>query len=180
MLAEIVGPLDGRRVAVDEQTGAMVRAGLLDGASIADAGHLLGAAKLSKTADELACIAEAQRLNELAMVETRAALVPGAPAARSPGCSCAASTPSAATTNMIDPIFQPMARRIADGPRTTTGDVAFPTGSGDPVFAEGDLVWVDTGIDHHGYASDFGRTWIVGREPDARRGAGCSSVGATS
>jgi Xaa-Pro dipeptidase len=68
---------------------------------------------------------------------------------------------------MIDPIFQPMARRVADGPRTTTGDVAFPTGVGDPVFAPGDLVWVAAGIDHLGYASDFGRTWIVGRDPDA-------------
>ena len=31
----------------------------------------------------------------------------------------------------------------------------------------GDVMWVDTGINLHGYASDFGATWIVGR--DARR-----------
>jgi Xaa-Pro aminopeptidase len=29
----------------------------------------------------------------------------------------------------------------------------------------GDVVWVDTGINLYGYASDFGATWIVGREP---------------
>ena len=27
-------------------------------------------------------------------------------------------------------------------------------------------MWIDTGINLHGYASDFGATWIVGREPD--------------
>ena len=30
----------------------------------------------------------------------------------------------------------------------------------------GDVVWLDTGINLHGYASDFGATWIVGRAPD--------------
>ena len=28
-------------------------------------------------------------------------------------------------------------------------------------------MWVDTGINYEGYASDFGATWIVGRAPDA-------------
>ena len=31
------------------------------------------------------------------------------------------------------------------------------------------MVWVDTGIAYHGYASDFGRTWVVGREPSAEQ-----------
>ena len=34
-------------------------------------------------------------------------------------------------------------------------------------FVDGDLVWVDAGVDHLGYASDFGRTWAVGRDPTA-------------
>jgi Xaa-Pro dipeptidase len=67
--------------------------------------------------------------------------------------------------NLIDPIFQPMPRRVVDGPRTTTGSAAFPVGVGDPTLCDGDLVWVDSGIDHLGYASDFGRTWVVGRDP---------------
>src|SRR5262249_52995076 len=29
----------------------------------------------------------------------------------------------------------------------------------------GDVVWVDTGINLHGYASDFGATWIIGQQP---------------
>src|SRR3546814_20527999 len=29
----------------------------------------------------------------------------------------------------------------------------------------GDVIWVDTGIHVGGYASDFGRTWIVGDDP---------------
>jgi Xaa-Pro dipeptidase len=68
---------------------------------------------------------------------------------------------------MIDPIFERVPRRRDHGPRTSTGHIAFPTGVDDPRFAQGDMVWVDAGMGHHGYMSDFGRTWIVGREPNA-------------
>ena len=44
--------------------------------------------------------------------------------------------------------------------------MAFPTGVDNPVFAEGDLVWVDAGVGWHGYMSDFGRTWVAGRDPN--------------
>jgi Xaa-Pro aminopeptidase len=166
VLADLVGDLAGRRIAVDVQTGAMLRAGVLDGADLVDAAPPMGAAKLTKTADELACIAEAQRRNEVAMVPAQRALRPGATRSAVAGAFLAGLREVGVEACMIDPIFQPMPRSVAEGPRTTTGDVAFPTGVGDPVFAEGDLVWVDAGVDHLGYASDFGRTWIVGRDPD--------------
>jgi Xaa-Pro dipeptidase len=167
VIAGICGPLAGRRVAVDEQTGAMLRAGLLDGATVLDASHLVAAAKIIKTLDELACIAAAQRRNEAAMPAAQEALRSGVPRSAVAGAFLCAllEAGSDAAANLIDPIFQPMPRSVADGPRTTTGTVAFPTGVGDPVFAEGDLVWVDSGIDHLGYASDFGRTWLVDRDP---------------
>lgn len=170
-LAEVAGPLAGRRVAVDVQTGAMLRAEVLAGAALADAAPVVGAAKLTKTADELACIAEAQRRNEQAMLATQLACRPGATRAEVAGAFLAELVRLGAGANLIDPIFQPMPRSRAAGPRTTTGDVAFPTGAGNPTFAEGDLVWVDTGIDHLGYASDFGRTWVVGRDPSPREQA---------
>ena len=166
-LADVVGPVAGRRLAVDEQTGAMVRAGVLAGVEIVDAAHLVGVTKLTKTADELACIAEAQRRNETAMVAVRAALRPGATRSELAGVFLAELAGLGTGANMIDPIFERMPRRVADGPRTTTGGVAFPTGLADVTFGEGDLVWVDSGVDHLGYASDFGRTWVVGREPRA-------------
>jgi Xaa-Pro aminopeptidase len=164
-LAEIAGPLAGKRVAVDVQTGAMLRSEVFAGAALADAGPVVGPAKLTKTADELSCIAEAQRRNEEAMVATQLACRPGATRADVAGVFLSELVRSGAGANLIDPIFQPMPRSRSAGPRTTTGDVAFPTGVGNPTFAEGDLVWVDAGIDHLGYASDFGRTWVVGRDP---------------
>lgn len=166
VLAEVAGRLAGRRVAVDEQTGAMLRAGVLDGATVVDASSLIGAVKLTKTADELACIAEAQRRNQRAMFAVREAARPGATRSEVAGTFLARLCELGVEASMIDPIFQPMPRSIARGPRTTTGNVAFPTGVGDPRFAEGDLVWVDTGIDYCGYVSDFGRTWVVGRDPN--------------
>ena len=167
VLGEIVGPLAGRRIAVDEQSGAMLRAGVLAGADVADASHLVGGAKLSKTADELACIAEAQRRNEEAMAAIQDQARPGATRSEVAGAFLARLSELGVEANLIDPIFQPMPRRVADGPRTTTETIAFPTGVADPAFADGDIVWVDSGIDHLGYASDFGRTWVIGRDPNA-------------
>jgi Xaa-Pro dipeptidase len=167
VVAEVVGPVAGRRVAVDEQTGAMLRAGVLDGADIADASHLVGAAKLTKTDDELACIAEAQRRNEEAMAAIQGTARVGATRGEVAGAFLARLVELGVESNLIDPIFQPMPRTVTDGPRTTTKTVAFPTGVADHTFGEGDLVWVDSGIDHLGYASDFGRTWVVGRDPNA-------------
>jgi Xaa-Pro aminopeptidase len=164
-LAAIAGPLAGRRVAVDEQTGAMLRAGVLAGAEVVDAAHLVGAAKLTKTPDELGCIAEAQRRNEAAMVAVEAAVRPGVTRAELAGLFLAELAARGVDANMIDPIFERMPRRVAEGPRTTTGGVSFPTGIPDVTFGAGDVVWVDTGVDHLGYASDFGRTWLVGRDP---------------
>jgi Xaa-Pro dipeptidase len=165
-LAGVLGPLGGRRIAVDEQTGAMLRAEVLDGAEVVDAGPLVGAAKVTKTPDELACIAEAQRRNERAMTAVQSRLRSATTRNELAGVFLSELT-DGGSANMIDPIFERMPRRVAAGPRTTTGGVAFPTGSTDVTFASGDLVWVDSGIDHLGYASDFGRTWVVGRDPTA-------------
>jgi Xaa-Pro dipeptidase len=166
-LAGVVGPLGGRRIAVDDQTGAMLRAGVLDGAEVVDAAHVVGAAKLTKSPDELACIAEAQRRNERAMAAVQAHVRPGVTRNRLAGAFLSVLALDGEAANMIDPIFERMPRRVVDGPHTTTGGVAFPTGTTDVTFAAGDLVWVDAGVDHLGYASDFGRTWVVGRDPTA-------------
>jgi Xaa-Pro aminopeptidase len=128
---------------------------------------VLGPARLCKTADELACIDLAQRRNEEAMEPAREACVPGARRSRVAGAFLRRLVELGGSPNLIDPIFEVVPRRRGDGWRTTTGHVAFPTGVGDPVFAAGDLVWVDAGIGVHGYASDFGRTWVVGRDPTA-------------
>jgi Xaa-Pro dipeptidase len=170
VLSEVVGPLTGRRVAVDEQTGAMLRASVLDGADVADASHIVGAAKLAKTDDELACIAEAQRRNEEAMAAIQATARSGATRSEVAGAFLARLIELGVEANLIDPIFQPMPRSVTDGPRTTIPTVAFPTGVGDSTFARGDIVWVDSGIDHLGYASDFGRTWVIGRDPNTAEG----------
>jgi Xaa-Pro aminopeptidase len=40
--------------------------------------------------------------------------------------------------------------------------VVFPTPTTNQSFAASDVIWVDTGIDYEGYASDFGCTFVVG------------------
>jgi Xaa-Pro aminopeptidase len=72
-----------------------------------------------------------------------------------------------ASGNVVDPIWQRMPDRLASGPRSVNGEVAFPLPSAEGELRDGDVLWVDTGIAYEGYVSDFGRTWIVGREPSA-------------
>ena len=167
-LAEAIGmatePSNAGRLAIDEMTGAMLRSGLLDGFDLLDAGRILGPARLVKTEDELACIDRAQRINEVAMEEVRTACLPGVRRSELAGLFISRVRQLGVDDVLI---FQPMPRNLSDGPRTSTDHVAFPTGVGDPLFNEEDLVWVDTGIGVEGYASDYGRTWVVGRDPSS-------------
>ncbi|MBC8364668.1 MAG: aminopeptidase P family protein [Actinobacteria bacterium] len=166
VLDDVLGDLSPEHVAVDGWTGPMLRAGTPTLVGSADARPVITAATICKTADELACISAAQRINEEAMLDVVAGLAPGVHRSDLAATFLRRIRELGIDRSMIDPIFQPMPRSVADGPRTTTGDVAFPTGLGDPAYSEGDLVWVDSGITVHGYASDFGRTWICGRGPN--------------
>jgi len=133
-----------------------------------DASTVLGPAKLTKTLDELECIRQAQALNERAMRDARAAAVPGARATDCSGAFLRAIADLGATANTVDPVFQVMPRSVADGGFSVTGEVVFPQPTTARTLETGDVMWVDTGINLFGYASDFGATWIIGREPNAR------------
>ncbi len=160
-LHELFG--QGARLGVDEVTHPMARA--LGGFELVSAAPALGAAKLCKSVDELACIRAAQRINERAMVDVQALLLPGARPTDLTGRFLRRIFELGADSNGIDPIWQPMPPTRAAGPWTTHGDIAFPTPSTTRPLSEGDVVWVDSGIHVEGYASDFGRTWIVGTDP---------------
>lgn len=132
---------------------------------VGGASAVMAAAKVTKTVDELACIRRAQSINEEAMRQVQPLLRPGVRQ-----CDLSARFLElvhclGATSNGIDPIWQPMPEALAAGPWTTHGGVAFPTASSDRILRDGEVIWVDTGIGFHGYASDFGRTWIVGEAP---------------
>jgi Xaa-Pro aminopeptidase len=135
-----------------------------------DAMPILGAAKLQKTGDELECIRRAQAINEAAMDDVRPLARPGTAqteltAAFQRRVNELAAGDGARVTNAIDPIWQVVAPMIEEGPWTTTGHVAYPLSTTERVLADGDVIWVDTGITYLGYASDFGRTWVVGDPP---------------
>lgn len=160
------------RLGVDEHTPASwLGLGPALRAEIADAGPALAAAKLCKSADEIACIRRAQGINEAAMLDVRAVLRPGLRPVDLSALFFERIFELGATGNGIDPIWQVMPASLAEGTPTLHGDVAFPTCTTDRILREGDVLWIDTGIDYEGYASDFGRTWIasVDPQPDARQ-----------
>ena len=76
-----------------------------------------------------------------------------------------------ADANILDPIWQVMPARMADGPWTTTGDLACPLLTTERELAAGDVLWVDTGIS---YAASTPTSVAPGSsvsEPDARQRA---------
>ena len=159
------------RVGFDDLSGAELERlpVLLPHLTIGDAGEALVPAKLFKTSDEVECLRRAQRINELAMYDVMPALRPGVTQSELSGIFLRRIFELGASGNVIDPIWSVTAASIAQGPFTVNGDVAFPLCSSNAILRQDDLIMCDTGILYEGYASDFGRTWIVGNEPTRRQ-----------
>jgi Xaa-Pro aminopeptidase len=160
-------------VAVDELTGAMHGGHKLLFGEWPPPGteEVVGAARVIKTSDELACLRHALWITEQAMAEVQAKVAPGVRQTDLTAHFLHRIFELGAEANILDPIWQIMPSRRADLPWTTHGDLPCPLLTTERELAEGDVLWVDTGIMFAGYHSDFGRTWVVGREPDVRQRA---------
>jgi Xaa-Pro dipeptidase len=156
------------RVLVDEMPSALYQAWRSEpeAAAWADASGLLASVRLIKSKGEIACIERAQRINEAAMDEVRELLGPGARPAELTSAFLGRAMDLGAEACVVEPIFQPVARRLSDGPRTWAGEAAFPLADRGRPYRRGEVVWVDSGVSYGGYHSDFGRTWVVGEAPD--------------
>lgn len=170
-LAGLIPP--GAVIAVDECTGAMSRAAksLFPTGGPADASAIVSAAKVVKTPDELACIRTAVRISDEAMVDVQKALAPGVRQSDLSASFLRRAFELGAMASMLEPIWQVMPPSKAEGVWTTHGDLALPLLSTERELAEGDVLWTDVSITYHGYCSDFGRTWLVGRHPAPRQRA---------
>lgn len=160
----LVAQIGAGRLALDDAPFPLWSA--LGRREIVDASVVLAPAKLTKTADELECIRRAQAINEEAMRVVRSFAVPGRLPIELSGAFLRAIAELGATANTVDPVFQVMPRAVADGPFSITGEPVFPIPTGSDQLLPGDVLWIDSGINLHGYASDFGATWIIGHEPN--------------
>jgi Xaa-Pro dipeptidase len=160
-------------IAVDELTGAMRRAQdrLFRSGRPTDAAQIVGAAKLIKTPDELACMRTACRITDTAMIDVQAALAPGIRQIDLSASFMRRAFELGAMASMLEPIWQVMPKYKADGVWTTHGDLALPLLTTERELAAGDVLWTDVSITYQGYCSDFGRTWIVGQDPTPRQQA---------
>ncbi|HLN05425.1 MAG TPA: M24 family metallopeptidase, partial [Acidimicrobiales bacterium] len=161
------------RLAFDELPGSMLRtcATFFPGFSPASGDDVIGAAKLIKTPDELGFLRRALEITEQAIAPVQAALAPGVHQSDLTALFLRAAFEFGAEANILDPIWQVMPDRLADGPWTTHGDIACPLLTTERELAKGDVLWVDAGISYAGFASDFGRTWLVGADPTPRQQA---------
>lgn len=160
-------------LAIDEWTHALRRADSLNGGHTAplDGGRVINKAKLIKTPDELAYLRESLRITELGIAEVQARVAPGTRQTDLTATFLRTVFDAGADANILDAIWQVMPLQIANGPWTTTGGLACPLLTTERELVAGDVMWVDAGISYQGFQSDFGRTWIVGREPDSRQRA---------
>ncbi len=166
MAADLLDLLGGPRgrVAIDDHTMPMwlTFPTALEGVEVVDAGPLFTAARLHKTTDEVECLRRSWRMNEEATRAVEALVRPGVRTSELSGAYLAELFARGATTNFLDPVFQPMPDHVADGPWSTNGDVPFNLVTTDHVLSEGEVIWTDTVSGYEGYASDVGRTWVVG------------------
>lgn len=155
-------------VGFDEWTHSLRRAARYLGptGSPLDAGRVISKAKLIKTADELACLREGLRIMEVGIADVQARLAPGVRQIDLTATFLRTIFDAGADANILDPIWQVMPNSIAEGPWTTTGDLALPLLSTSRELARGDVLWADLGLSYEGMHTDFGRTWIVGAEPN--------------
>lgn len=162
-----------RTLAVDDVTSAMRRKSqrLFNAWPPQGADQVLGAAKLLKSPDELACLRKGLRITEAAMAEAQAALVPGVRQTDLTARFLRRIFDLGADANILDPIWQVMPNHRADLPWTTHGELPCPLLSTERELVKGDVLWVDTGISYAGYHTDFGRTWVVGGKPSTRQKA---------
>jgi Xaa-Pro aminopeptidase len=169
VLADLTPPCAS--VAVDELTGAMRRGAdrLFPAGPPSDAAPVVGAAKLVKTIDQIACIRRACRITEEAVVDVQKALAPGVRQIDLSAMFVRRAFELGATTNMLDAIWQVMPDSQAEGVWTTHGDLALPLMTTERGLAKGDVLWTDVSITYTGYCSDFGRTWLVDDEPTPRQ-----------
>ena len=171
VLADLVPA--GATVAVDELTGAMRRSAgrLFPAGAPVDAAPVVGAAKLVKTPDQIACIRRACRITEQAVVDVQKSLAPGVRQMDLSASFVRKAFELGATANMLEAIWQVMPTTKAAGVWTTTGDLALPLLTTERELAKGDVLWTDVSITYNGYCSDFGRTWLVGQGPTERQNA---------
>jgi Xaa-Pro aminopeptidase len=155
------------RLGIDQYSAAMFESlpRLAPGADVVDASAILNAARLVKTVDEIECLRRAQRINDLAMADVQKHLRPGVGQAELTGLFYRRIHEMGAETNVLDPMWDVIGRYREDFAPSTHGDLPFPLVATDKKLADGTVLWMDTGITYDGYASDFGRTWIVGDNP---------------
>ncbi len=121
------------------------------------------AARVIKTRDEQECMRRCWEINEAATYAAEQILRPGIRLTDLTAVFLRRLFELGATCNFLDPVFQAMPERIADGPWSTNNDVPFNLITVDHIISEGDVIWTDTVMGYEGYASDVGRTWVAGR-----------------
>lgn len=171
LIADKLGGSSEALVVVDDLTAAMSRQleRLLPRVTVADAASALARARLLKGEDEVSCLRIGQRLTERAMERASERLTAGATARELTRAFLEQALSLGLDGAVLEPVWHPVPAGYRTGYFSSGPLVPFPAANPARPFALGEVLWTDTGAASFGYHSDYGSTWIVGREPDRRQ-----------
>lgn len=136
---------------------------------VVDAGPLVGRARGPKSPAELAVLHQGSLLTERAVSATLPRVTPGTTERDATAAFLAEAAAVGLTEPHIDTVWTvvPHSRDAAwwSRPGDWSSRPPYRQLTGDRRLGVGDRLFLDAGFLHHGYATDFGWTFVVGREP---------------
>jgi Xaa-Pro aminopeptidase len=153
LLRSLIGDLNGKTIGVDLWGPTLEEhiKSVFPNSDFVDGYKILIAAKVIKTADEIACLKVANAITEAGMDAALAALRPGVRE-----CEVLAAAWQKMTT--LGSEWTQCSNIVCSGPYTAP----YRRFTSDRVIREGDLVIIDIGGCFNGYWGDLTRTWICG------------------
>ncbi|MCU1462733.1 MAG: Xaa-Pro aminopeptidase [Acidimicrobiales bacterium] len=175
--ADLAGELDtynfdaglpaGGRVAVDRVDLTTMEQLRALGTEVVDAGPILAAARRPRAAAEQAVLIEGHQLTELAVKATMPRIRVGMTERDVSGVFAEEAVRAGLTDPHIDQVWTVLPKSARDAPWAWLGHPPYRQLTSSRALVVGDLLALDAGYLHHGYMTDVGWTFVVGRESNA-------------
>jgi Xaa-Pro aminopeptidase len=156
-----------RRVAVDRIDLTTMRRFQQQGLEVVDANVVLAAARRPRAPAERLALLEGHALTEAAVAATLPRIQQGMTERDVSGAFAEEAARAGLDDPHIDQVWTVLPKRHSDAPWAWPGHPPYRQLTSDRELQAGDFLALDAGYLHHGYMTDVGWTFVVGREPSA-------------
>jgi Xaa-Pro aminopeptidase len=155
------------RVAVDRIDVATLQRLRREGVDVVDASTILAAARRPRSAAEQAVLIEGHRLTEHAVAATLPRIEIGMTERDVSGVFAEEAASAGLDDPHIDQVWTVLPKTASDAPWAWPGHPPYRQLTSERELRVGDLLALDAGYLHHGYMTDVGWTFVIGRAPTA-------------